>query len=79
MIAAVPPELIVGAIVLVVILSLARWGWNARRREAAVLAWLEQAKREQEGRERFDATLEKSSGGLGRRILADRLRKPPKR
>ena len=78
MIAAVDPVLVGGGIALVVILALARWAWNARGREKAILAWLEQAKREQEGRKKFDAELEKSSGRLGKRVV-DRLRKRPQR
>lgn len=70
MIAAVPPELVAGAVALVVILALARWGWNARKEVGRIRAWLEQAKREQEGRERFDAELGKKSGKAGARALA---------
>ena len=75
---AVDPVLVGGGVLLALCLVLARWAWNARGREKAILAWLEQAKREQEGRERFDAELEKSSGGLGKRVV-DRLRKPTER
>ena len=82
---AVPPELVVGGVALVVILVLARWGWNARKEVGAIRAYLEAAKAAQEGRERFDATLEKASGGAGGRVLerqrerARRLRERGKR
>ena len=82
MIAVVPPEVVAGVVALVVILALARWGWNARKEVGAIKAWLEQAKAEQEGRARFDAEQQKTGGKLGKRVVARRdarVRKRPKR
>jgi uncharacterized iron-regulated membrane protein len=79
MIAAVDPVLVAGGIALAVILSLAWWAWSSRKRLGEVLAWLEHAKREQEGRARHDAEMEQSSGKLGKRVrerVARRVRKP---
>jgi len=79
--AVVPPELVVGGVVLIVILSLAGWAWHSRKRLGEVLAWLEQAQREQEGRARHDAEMRKSSGKLGKRVRerVDRRVRDPKR
>jgi len=77
--AVVPPELVIGGVALVVILTLAWWAWSSRKRLGEVIAWLEQAQREQEGRARHDAELQKSSGKLGHRVrerVARRMRKP---
>ena len=77
--AVVPPELVVGGVALVVILTLAWWAWSSRKRLGEVLAWLEHAQREQEGRARHDAEMRKSSGKLGKRVrerVAGRVRDP---
>jgi hypothetical protein len=82
LIAAVPPELVAGAVALIFIIVLAGWGWRAQKKLGAVLAWLDQAKAEQEGRARFDAEQQKTGGKLGKRVVARsgaRVRKPAKR
>ena len=64
----------IGAVLLVL-----RWGFASRKRLGEVLAWLEHAQREQEGRARHDAEMRKSSGKLGKRVrerVAGRVRDP---